>query len=98
MYNGLIELYGLSKKWILLCFSREISFIPLLKIDNNVLANGIYLGELNRNIFKPAHSLYRANSLKNKYKHVYDLNDKEYEDFISGKELKINEKDNYYLL
>ena len=75
-----------------------LSFIPLLKIDNNVLANGIYLGELNHNIFKPAHSLYRANSLINKYKHIYDLNDNEYEDFISGKELKINNKDNYYLL
>lgn len=75
-----------------------LSFLPLLKIDNNVLSNGIYLGELDRNIFKPAHSLYRTNSLKNKYKYIYELNDLEYEDFISGKELKINLDDNYYLL
>ena len=30
VYNGLIEVYGLKKWWLLLCFSREISFIPLL--------------------------------------------------------------------
>ena len=30
VYNGLIEVYGLSKWWLLLCFSKEISFIPLL--------------------------------------------------------------------
>ena len=30
VYNGLIEVYGLKKWWLLLCFSKEISFIPLL--------------------------------------------------------------------
>ena len=34
--------------------------------------------------------------MKNKFKYTLDLNDKQYLDFISGNELKINLNDNYY--
>lgn len=75
-----------------------LSFIPLLDIDNNVLSNGIYLGELKKDRFEPSHSLYRSNLLKDKYKYVYDINDKEYDKYISGNELKANIDDGYYLI
>lgn len=75
-----------------------MSFKPLLDIKYNVLNCGIYLGKIENKRFIPAHHLYRANSLINKYKYTYELNDQEYLDYISGKELKINKDDNYYLL
>lgn len=75
-----------------------LSLKPLIKIDYNILNYGIYLGQIKNNRFEPAHNLYRSNSLKGKYKYVYELNLKEYDDFISGKELKISGDENYYLL
>lgn len=75
-----------------------MSFKPLLDIKYNVLNYGIYLGKIENKRFIPAHHLYRANSLINKYKYTYELNDQEYLDYISGKELRINKDDNYYLL
>lgn len=74
-----------------------LSFKPLIDIDN-YLSYGIYLGNLENKIFKPAHSMYRSNLLIDKYKYTYDLSDKEYADYISGKELKIDKEDHYYLL
>lgn len=75
-----------------------LSFIPLLDIENNVLSYGIYLGDLKKDRFEPSHSLYRSNLLINKFKYVYDINDDEYNTFISGNELKANISDGYYLI
>ncbi|MBR0461544.1 MAG: hypothetical protein IJJ00_02365 [Erysipelotrichaceae bacterium] len=75
-----------------------LSFIPLPDIKTNVLSQGIYLGSIKGKRFEPSHSLYRSNILKGKYRHVHELNDKEYEDYISGKELKAELEDAYYLL
>ena len=59
---------------------------------------GIYLGDAIKNRFEPTHHLYRANSLKGKYKYTYDLNDQEYDVYIAGNELKTDLKDHYYQL
>ena len=75
-----------------------LSLRPLPDLKNNVLKYGIYIGETIKNRFEPSHNLYRANSLIGKYKYVYDMNDKEYMDFISGKELKTSAGNHYYLL
>ena len=75
-----------------------LSFIPLFDIDRGVLVLGIYLGDLKKDRFEPSHALYRSCLLKNKFKYIYDLSDKEYDDYISGKELKVSLSDNYYLL
>lgn len=75
-----------------------LSFKPLLNIENNVLCYGLYLGELKKDRFEPSHALYRSNKLIGKYKHVYKINDDEYLDYISGKELKANIDDGYYLI
>ena len=75
-----------------------LSLQPLPDMKNNVLKYGICLGEVIKNRFEPAHDLYRANSLKGKYRYTYDLNDREYLDFISGKEIKKDLEDHYYQL
>ena len=43
-------------------------------------------------------SLYRYNSLIDKFKYTYDLNDEEYEKYITGNEIKIDKENNYYLV
>lgn len=75
-----------------------MSFIPLIDLGSNVLRYGINVGNIINNRFEPNHNLYRANSLIGKYKYVYDLNDEEYDKYIQGYELKINEDDHYYLV
>lgn len=75
-----------------------ISLIPLIDLGSNVLRYGINVGNIINNRFEPNHNLYRANSLIGKYKYVYDLNDEEYDKYIQGYELKINEDDHYYLV
>ena len=55
-----------------------LSLQPLPDMKNNVMKYGICLGEVIKNRFEPAHDLYRANSLKGKYRYTYDLNDREY--------------------
>ena len=75
-----------------------LSLQPLPDMKNNVMKYGICLGEVIKNRFEPAHDLYRANSLKGKYRYTYDLNDREYLDFISGKEIKKDLEDHYYQL
>ena len=75
-----------------------LSLHPLPDMKNNVMKYGICLGEVIKNRFEPAHDLYRANSLKGKYRYTYDLNDREYLDFISGKEIKKDLEDHYYQL
>lgn len=75
-----------------------MSFSKLPDLGNQVLRYGIYLGDLDNNIFKPNHNMYRSNELINKFKFTYDLNDEEYNLFIKGLEIKTNLSNNYYLI
>ena len=75
-----------------------LSLIELPDLKNNVLKNGIYIGDIVNNRFEPNHSLYRSNSLIGKYRYVYDLNEEEYYTYISGNELKVNLENEYYLV
>ena len=75
-----------------------LSFKPLIDLGNGAIRNGIYLGELKKNRFEPAHNLYRSIYLKDNFKNYVDLNDEEYEMFIKGLEIKKELPDNYYLI
>ena len=75
-----------------------LSLKPLPDMKGNVLRYGIYLGDLIKKRFEPSHHLYRANSLKGKYRYTYDLDEHQYDDFVSGKEIKANLDDHYYQL
>ena len=75
-----------------------LSLKPLPDMKGNVLRYGIYLGDLIKKRFEPSHHLYRANSLKGKYRYTYDLDEQQYNDFVSGKEMKANLDDHYYQL
>lgn len=75
-----------------------LSLFPLANLKRNVLKYGIYCGDVVNNRFEPSHSLYRANSLRNKFKYVYDLNDNEYDTFISGNVINTKLENNYYLI
>ena len=75
-----------------------MSLIPLIDLKNNVMKYGIYVGDIVNKRFEPSHSLYRSNSLIDKFKYTYDLNDEEYEKYITGNEIKIDKKNNYYLV
>lgn len=77
-------------------FYLSLRSLPDLK--NGVIRYGIYLGDVIKNRFEPTHHLYRANSLKGKYKYTYDLNDQEYDAYIAGNELQADLKDHYYQL
>lgn len=75
-----------------------MSLNPLVDLKNGVLRYGIYVGDIVNKRFEPSHNLYRSNSLRNHFKHVYDLSEEEYEKYISGNELKVNLENNYYLI
>lgn len=76
-----------------------LSFKPLIDLKGNILRMGIYLGDVIKNRFSPNHFMYRANSLNGHYKYEYELNDKEYDDYIKGLEIKCsNLSNNYYHL
>lgn len=75
-----------------------LSLMPLPDMKNGVIRYGIYAGDIVKNRFEPAHHLYRANSLKGKYRYTYDLSDLEYAQFVSGREIKADLGDHYYQL
>lgn len=75
-----------------------ISFKPLMDLGKGVIRCGIYVGEIKKGRFEPAHNLYRSNSLNKRYRNVYDLNDEEYVKYINGLEISLNKPDGYYLL
>lgn len=75
-----------------------LSLIPLIDLKQNVLRYGIYVGEIIKNRFEPSHCLYRSNSLREYFGYIYDLNDEEYDLYISGRELKANLDHDYYLI
>ena len=75
-----------------------LSMLPLPDLKKNVLRYGICLGEIKNKRFEPNHSLYRANSLVGKYRYTCDLDDLEYDKFISGQEIRRDLANHYYLL
>ena len=75
-----------------------LSLIPLPDLGNNVIKYGIYLGDIVNKRFEPNHNLYRANSLIGHYRYTYELNDEQYDMFISGNEIKVDLSNNYYLI
>ena len=76
-----------------------ISFNELLDLKSNVIREGIYLGDIEKNRFTPNHFMYRANSLVGLYKYEYALSESEYNEYIKGLEIKTNNlTNNYYHL
>ena len=75
-----------------------LSLIPLPDLGNNAIKYGIYLGDIVNKRFEPNHNLYRANSLIGHYRYTYELNDEQYDMFISGNEIKADLSNNYYLI
>lgn len=75
-----------------------MSLKPLIDLKGNVMRYGIYAGDVVNRRFEPSHSLYRSNSLRRIFKHIYDLNDEEYCKYISGNEIKTNVENGYYLI
>ena len=75
-----------------------MSLIPLIDLGNNVMRYGIYVGDIVNKRFEPSHSLFRSNTLKDKFKYRYDLNESEYDKFVEGYELNINKDNGYYLV
>lgn len=75
-----------------------LSLNPLIDLDSNVMRYGIYVGDIVNKRFEPSHNLYRSNSLRKYFRYVYDLNDEEYDKYISGNEIRINKDNGYYLI
>ena len=75
-----------------------LSLNPLIDMKNHVLKYGIYLGDIRNKRFEVNHNLYRANSLINRFRYIYDLNDTEYDLFVSGNEFRFDGDNHYYLL
>ena len=75
-----------------------LSLSPLIDMKDHVLRYGIYIGDIENKRFIPAHNFYRSNSLRDKFKYNYDLNDVEYDKYISGNELDVKLSNNYYLI
>ena len=75
-----------------------ISFVPLLDMKRHVLKYGVLLGELKGKRFEPNHHFYRSNYISKHYRYTYDLNDKEYDTYISGNELRTDLGNHYYLV
>lgn len=92
--NLLIDDYYLYKK----NDSFYLSLNPLIDLKDNVIRYGIYLGDMKKDRFEPAHSLYRSIYLKNSFRYVYELCDEEYDLFVKGYEIKKSLDNHYYLL
>ncbi len=73
-----------------------LSLIPLYDLGNGILRYGIYLGDLVKDRFEPAHHLYRCNLLKDRFRYIYDLEENELPLFLEGRELKTSLQDHYY--
>ena len=76
--------------------SFYMSFEPFINLGVNFIRQGIYLGDLVKDRFEPNHFMYRSNALINSYKYVYLLNDKQYEEFVKGSEIKVDGLANAY--
>ena len=75
-----------------------ISSKRFIDLNNNVLRYGTLIGNIINKRFEPSHSFYRSNYFRNYFKNIIDLNDEEYELFISGKEIRKDIDDSYYLI
>ncbi|MBO4918842.1 MAG: RsmF rRNA methyltransferase first C-terminal domain-containing protein [Erysipelotrichaceae bacterium] len=92
--NLIIDTYNLY----LLHDQFYLSLKPMPDLKKNVIRYGVCLGEIKGKRFEPNHSLYRANSLIGKYRYSYELNDEEYDRFVSGQEIFSSLDSHYYLL
>jgi len=84
-------LYELNKKYYL-------SLNELPELDINVIRYGVLIGELNKDRFEPEHHLYRSNILRPYFKNIYELNENNYDTYISGNTIRDNISDGYYLV
>ena len=75
-----------------------LSLNDLPDLGKGTIRNGIYLGELKKGRFEPAHNFYRANSLIGKYINTIELNKDEYFKYINGSELPCLKPNDYYLI
>ena len=75
-----------------------LSLKPLFDLDKHVLRYGIYLGEIKKNVFYPSHHFYRANCLKEHFKHVIELDEREYVDYLKGLSIFKEVDNGHYLL
>jgi hypothetical protein len=67
-------------------------------MNRNVLRYGIFIGEIKKNIFHPAHHLYRSNKLRKHFKKVIDLNHEEYINYLKGLSVYKEADNGYHLL
>ena len=67
-------------------------------LKHNILKYGVLAGEIVNKRFEPNHHLYRSNYLRNRFKYKYELNDNEYDKFISGNEIQTQLENHYYLV
>ena len=75
-----------------------LSLVPLIEMNRNVLRYGIFIGEIKKNIFHPAHHLYRSNKLRKHFKKVIDLNHEEYINYLKGLSVYKEADNGYHLL
>ncbi len=71
---------------------------PLIDLGRNVLRYSVYIGDLVKKRFEPSHTLYRSNSFRKDFRYVYDLDDREYDLFISGNSFPMKGEDHHYLI
>lgn len=75
-----------------------LSLIPLPDLSYNVLRYGIFAGTLVNKRFEPAHSLYRANGLRQSFKYVLELSDEQLAEYLAGLQLNDDRVGNHYYL
>ncbi len=75
-----------------------LSLKPLIEMNKHVLRYGVYVGEIKKNVFYPSHHLYRANALKDCFKHRIELNEEEYYNYLKGLSVFKDVPNGHYLL
>ena len=75
-----------------------LSEVPLPDLGNGILRQGIEAGTLKGDSFEFSHAFYRANTLKGRYRHVYELKEEEYRLYVGGQELPVKGDDGDYLI
>lgn len=78
---------------------NNLYFLPEIPIDFhslNVVKYGLYLGEINKEIFVPSHHLSHA--LYKNYLHLLELEESKIKDYLSGQSFKVNASNGYYIV
>ncbi len=75
-----------------------LSLKPVLKIDKGLLRMAVEVGTLNKQVFIPSHSFFRANILRPYFKKLIELELEEYLKYRTGLSLFKDVEDGYYLL